>query len=362
MTAFDHTTVLLNETVELAIRGVERRAGCNLYTFADCTLGGGGHSLHLLDTFATHMKTSGRTDFQFEILCCDQDPIALNVAQERLNAWRSKQPSATQYFQTTLLAMNFRNLPAWLQTHRPQTKLTGLMADLGVSSPQLDEAERGFSFLREGPLDMRMNQQSGTTARDLLLSLSEKELTTIFQEYGEEPRARLLAKAIVKDRQNQTLPLSNTMAFAQYAARILGYHQSRVHPATRVFQALRIAVNEELAAIEELLKGLPQIMDEDSWAAVISFHSLEDRLVKRYFRAWESGNMNPDQKRASEKQQWLEMQMGLVGQTSSANVSWGHEDPRGGATASEEEIKRNPRSRSARLRGFHFQRKFQTGN
>jgi 16S rRNA (cytosine1402-N4)-methyltransferase len=129
-----------------------------------------------------------------------------------------------------------------------------------------------------------------------------------------------------------------------------------------VFQALRIAVNEELAAIEELLKGLPQIMDEDSWAAVISFHSLEDRLVKRYFRAWESGNMNPDQKRASEKQQWLEMQMGLVGQTSSANVSWGHEDPRGGATASEEEIKRNPRSRSARLRGFHFQRKFQTGN
>ncbi|MBM3382043.1 MAG: 16S rRNA (cytosine(1402)-N(4))-methyltransferase RsmH [Betaproteobacteria bacterium] len=357
MTTFAHTTVLLNETVELTLRGVSRHPGANRYTFADCTLGGAGHSLHLLETFSTQMHQSGRTDFIFEILCCDQDPVALGVARERLSNWKMQREQTRENFELTLLPINFRELPEWLKTNRPQTRLCGLLADLGVSSPQLDEADRGFSFLREGPLDMRMNQHDGLTARDLLLNMSEKELATIFHEYGEEPRARVLAKAIVKDRQNQTLPLSNTTAFAQYAARVLGYHQSRVHPATRVFQALRIAVNEELGAIEELLQGLPEIMDEDSWAAVISFHSLEDRLVKRYFRAWESGSMNPDQKKANDKQQWLELQMGLMGNATSTKTSLGHEDPRGGTTASEEEIKSNPRSRSARLRGFHFERR-----
>jgi 16S rRNA (cytosine1402-N4)-methyltransferase len=331
-----------------------RHPSATRFTFADCTLGGAGHSLRLLDVLAAHLSRSGESGVKIEMLCCDQDPVALGVAQERLNSWMLQHQNTERHCQLTFLPMNFRELPSWLKTQRPQVRLTGLMADLGVSSPQLDEADRGFSFLREGPLDMRMNQNYGVTARDLLVNLTEKELTNIFQEYGEEPRARVLAKAIVKDRQNQTLPLSNTMAFAQYAARVLGYHQSRVHPATRVFQALRIAVNEELGAIEELLQGLPEIMDEDSWAAVISFHSLEDRLVKRYFRAWESGNMNPDQKRASEKQKWLEIQMGLMGDSSNTDASLGQEDPRGGTTATEDEIRRNPRSRSARLRGFHF--------
>jgi 16S rRNA (cytosine1402-N4)-methyltransferase len=228
------------------------------------------------------------------------------------------------------------------------------MADLGVSSPQIDTAQRGFSFLREGPLDMRMNTTATTTAHDLLSRLDAQQLQRIFDEYGEEPRARALARAIVQDRDKGVLPLSNTVEFANYVERVLGYHQSRVHPATRVFQALRIAVNEELASIEDLLGQLPAIMSAGGRVGVISFHSLEDRLVKRFFRAWEHGEMTPEAKRISEKKQWAESQMGLYGPSVEERQSFGREEPRGGITATDEECKQNPRSRSARLRGFKF--------
>jgi 16S rRNA (cytosine1402-N4)-methyltransferase len=187
-----------------------------------------------------------------------------------------------------------------------------------------------------------------------LSTLDAGQLQRIFDEYGEEPRARALARAIVQDRDKGVLPLSNTVEFATYVERVLGYHQSRVHPATRVFQALRIAVNEELSAVEELLGQLPEIMSAGGRVGVISFHSLEDRLVKRYFRAWEQGEMTPEAKRESEKKQWRESQMGLYAATSPARNSFGREEPRGGIVATDNECKKNPRSRSARLRGFRF--------
>jgi 16S rRNA (cytosine1402-N4)-methyltransferase len=199
-----------------------------------------------------------------------------------------------------------------------------------------------------------MNTDANFTAEELLRTSTDKELERIFQTFGEEPRSRALAKAIVKDRQSGDVPLSNTVAFAQYVERVLGYHQSRVHPATRVFQALRIAVNQELASVEELLKELPHIMAPKSSVAIISFHSLEDRLVKQYFRAWETGSVTPEDKKAQEKQSWIENQMGLIHSQSATRRRFGQEVPRGGTTASPDEIKRNPRARSARLRGFRF--------
>lgn len=179
-------------------------------------------------------------------------------------------------------------------------------------------------------------------------------MSHIFSSYGEEPRARALAKAIVTDRTSGSLPLSNTVTFAEYVARVLGYHQSRVHPATRIFQALRIAVNEELSSVESLLQEIPSLISTHGVAALISFHSLEDRLVKQYFRAWENGCASPAQKKQNDKQNWLELQMGIPAQSESDRKSFGTEKPRGGILASEEEVKLNPRSRSARLRGFSF--------
>lgn len=354
MKAFEHCTVLLEETVNLLVEKLDLERAAEPLIFADCTLGGAGHTLHLLNTLCERLKASNHDQVRVELLCCDQDPTAISVAQERIQNWRNLVGASSQNFSVEFLQTNFRNLPDWLREHKPNRRINGLMADLGVSSPQLDEAERGFSFLRDGPLDMRMNTEANVTAEELLKTSSEKELDRIFQTFGEEPRSRALAKAIVKDRQSGDVPLSNTVAFAQYVERVLGYHQSRVHPATRVFQALRIAVNQELAAVEELLKELPQIMAAKSSVAIISFHSLEDRLVKQHFRAWETGSVTPEDKKAQEKQNWLESQMGLIHSHGTHVRSFGQEVPRGGTTASPDEIKRNPRARSARLRGFRF--------
>ncbi|NBO37182.1 16S rRNA (cytosine(1402)-N(4))-methyltransferase RsmH [bacterium] len=354
MTSFDHISVLLHETVHLLCSGLSQKFDSGRAIFADCTLGGAGHTLLLLKTLSAAIEKQHGSHLEFEVLCCDQDAFALAIAQERINDWLRTNPAAAKQINVNLLAINFRDFPHWFANNRKEFKLNGLMADLGVSSPQLDSAERGFSFLREGPLDMRMNNSQGRTAKELLEQLDEKELTRIFQEFGEEPRARALARAIVKDRASGLLPMSNTVEFAQYVARVLGYHQSRVHPATRVFQALRIAVNEELSAVEDLLSAIPELMAEDGWAAVISFHSLEDRLVKRYFRAWEAGALTPQAKQASEKKQWMEAQMGLSAVAGDNRLSLGEESPRGGVVAQADELQRNPRSRSARLRGFHF--------
>lgn len=355
MDQFNHITVLLQETVGL----VSANFASSLATrkkqiWADCTLGGAGHTLALLDCFAGTLRNTDRANCHIEHLCCDQDPVALEVAGQRLRLWKECNAELAAHITITLLPINFRDLSVWLRENRPAQKVCGLIADFGVSSPQIDSAERGFSFLREGPLDMRMNTAGNTTAHSILTSWDADDLQRIFSDYGEEPRSRALARAIVQDRGKGLLPLSNTVEFANYVSRVLGYHQSRVHPATRIFQALRIAVNEELGSIEELLTALPTLMHADSCAGLISFHSLEDRLVKRYFRAWEQGDLTPEAKRKSEKQRWTESQLGLFAATDNKEKSFGREEPRGGIVAGDEELKVNPRARSARLRGFKF--------
>lgn len=355
MDQFNHITVLLQETVRLV--SAEFAASLNVQKkqlWADCTLGGAGHTLALLDKFAETLTSQDFHDCRIEHICCDQDPHALDVARQRLQRWTENHRALAERITITLLPINFRNLAAWLRDNRPSQKVNGLIADFGVSSPQIDSAERGFSFLREGPLDMRMNSLGSTTANSILTTWNADELQRIFTDYGEEPRSRALARAIVQDRERGLLPLSNTVEFANYVSRVLGYHQSRVHPATRIFQALRIAVNEELSSIEELLAALPHLMHENSCAGLISFHSLEDRLVKRYFRAWEQGDLTPEAKRQSEKQRWAESQLGLFAIADGIQKSFGREEPRGGIVAGTDELKSNARARSARLRGFRF--------
>lgn len=354
MTEFEHVTVLKTETIELVLNNFVKHQRQNELIYADCTLGGAGHTIHLLEQLNQLLQKPHNASRKIELICCDQDPLALRVASERITQWQAQTQAPDVNLKATLLNENFKQLTKWLNEHRPMKQLNGLIADLGVSSPQLDHAERGFSFQKSGPLDMRMNNQSGMTAQHLVETSTEAELSYIFSNYGEEPRARALARAIVKDRSAGSLPLSNTVTFAEYVARVLGYHQSRVHPATRIFQALRIAVNEELSSVECLLQDIPSMISNNGIAALISFHSLEDRLVKQYFRAWENGCANPAQKKKAEKQSWLELQMGISAHSTSQVQSFGAEIPRGGILASDEEVKLNPRSRSARLRGFEF--------
>ncbi len=163
--------------------------------------------------------------------------------------------------------------------------IDGLLCDLGVSSPQFDEEERGFSLKKEGPLDMRMDRTTGLTAYDLLAQSSAHEIADIIFQYGEEPRSRRIARAI---KDNWPLP-DSTLHLANLVTRASGYRNSRIHPATRTFQALRIAVNNELKELETLLALLPEILNPGGRAAIISFHSLEDRMVKRAFRESSKG-------------------------------------------------------------------------
>lgn len=166
---------------------------------------------------------------------------------------------------------------------RERRKFDMILADLGVSSPQLDIGERGFSFTNEGPLDMRMNQSTGVTAADLVNTLPEQELARLIREYSEEPNAKKIAKAIVANR-----PLNTTKQLADITATAIGHRRQKTHPATRTFQALRIAVNDELGQLEQTLRLLPDLMNPDGRLVIISFHSLEDRITKNILKEFSS--------------------------------------------------------------------------
>lgn len=210
-------------------------------------------------------------------------------------------------------------------------EVDGILLDLGVSSPQLDEAGRGFSFLREGPLDMRMDRSSGLSAADIVNSESAERLEEIFREWGEEPQARRIAKAIVKEREKRKF--ETTVEFADFVERVVGRRGAH-HPATRVFQALRMEVNDEMGELERALEGGLELLKSGGRFAVITFESLTDRIVKRFF-AKHVGRM-------------VSLQQG--------GERWEGEEPRMRAVtgkvvvASEEETDLNPRSRSAKLR------------
>ena len=246
-----HRPVLAQETIEL----LAPRAGSLV---VDGTCGGGGHTEAILKAGA-------------DVLALDQDPEAIEHTRDQVAHLGAR---------VTLRQANFRDADKVLDELGIAT-IGGALLDLGVSSRQLENADRGFSIMRNGPLDMRMNPWSGRTAADVVNGYSEEELTHLFREFGEEPAARRIASLIVKAR--KSAPFRETLPLARAIEKIIGRH-GRLHPATRVFQALRMEVNDELGSLEQGLRVLTSRLEPGSRIAVIAFHSLEDRIVKNFFR------------------------------------------------------------------------------
>ncbi len=256
---FGHVPVLLKPAIEfLAVR----RGG----TYIDATLGLGGHSWEI----ARRLGREGR------LIGFDKDPAALERTRERL----TEPPAelAADWPEVELVHASF----AEVAEHVAARSADGLLADLGVSSMQLENAARGFSFQAEGPLDMRMNTQSGLTAEQVVNRFDERELADAIYEFGEERRSRRIARAIVRAR-----PIHTTAQLAgviSAAARPMNQAERRIHPATKTFQALRILVNRELEDLRGLMSEAPQVLRPGGRLAIISFHSLEDRIVKDALR------------------------------------------------------------------------------
>jgi 16S rRNA (cytosine1402-N4)-methyltransferase len=296
-----HRPVLVRESVEL----LAPRPGSLV---VDATCGGGGHTTEILHAGA-------------DVLALDQDPDAIQFASERLSEDGGR---------VTLRQANFREAGRVLD-ELGIVGIGGAILDLGVSSRQLENAIRGFSLMRQGPLDMRMDPRRELTAATVINSYSEEDLTRIFRDLGEEPAARRLASQLVKLR--KTTPFEDTFQLAKAVEKIVWRHGRR-HPATQVFQALRMEVNDELGALEEGLRVLTKRLESGARIAVITFHSLEDRIVKNFFRdrsrewldrpEWPEPRRNPD------------YQFRLV---TDKPVEPG-----------ENEQRNNPRSRSAKLR------------
>ena len=306
--------------------------------FVDCTLGLGGHGEALLNASPDVV-----------LIAMDRDDEALAVARERLKIFENR-------FQT--VHANFEDVAAVLGK-LDVDQARGILADLGVSSLQLDQSERGFSFASKAPLDMRMDRSAGETAADLVNSLPEAELADLIFDYSEERGARKIARAIVRERQREPVTTTDQLAaIVVRALRIPG--RWRIHPATRTFQALRIAVNGELDALKRLIPDAISMLTPGGRLAIISFHSLEDRKVKQSFLR-ESGRCTCDSGTA--------MLLLTQPRTNPARIATaaGERDEkivceRCGARErvriltrkpvrpSEEEVSRNPRSRSARLR------------
>ena len=298
-----HEPVLAKEVVELL------RPGPGM-VFLDGTLGGGGHSGLLLEEGA-------------RVIALDKDPRALASASARLARFG-------EAFRT--VRSDFRDAPAVLSA-LGLDGVDGALVDLGVSSPQLDDPSRGFSFQRAGPLDMRMGQE-GETLQGLLRRIDVRELARILDEYGEEPFARPVARAI-KAAVERDEPL-DTARLAEIVAGAIPRRAwpRRIHPATRTFQALRIAVNDELGALAAWLDGLPALLHAGGRAAAIAFHSLEDRMVKERFRALTRACTCPP-----------DLPVCACGARAGFTAL-----TRKAVKAAEDEVGRNPRARSARLR------------
>jgi 16S rRNA (cytosine1402-N4)-methyltransferase len=248
--AFHHISVLLGPVVD----GLAPKPGGR---YLDGTLGGGGHARAILEAAGADAILVG----------IDRDPVARAAAAERLADFGDR---------VFIRAGTYADMAVLGADYAPYD---GIVLDIGVSSPQLDDPTRGFSIKADGPVDMRMDPTSGESAAQLIDRLDEDSLSTILRDYGEEPRARRIARAILAGR-----PWSGTLSLAAAIAQSSGYRNSRVHPATRTFQALRIAVNDELGQLQRGLDAAVDLLAPGGRLAVISFHSLEDRLVKRCFR------------------------------------------------------------------------------
>lgn len=262
MSDFHHVSVLMAETLE----ALAPSAGC---TYVDATLGGAGHANAILEACAPDGQLIG----------LDQDPAAIAVATERLGAFEGR---------VRIAHAAFEDLPSVLE-ELGVDRVHGVLADVGVSSPQLDEAGRGFSIQRSGPLDMRMNPTRGESAQELIARLDADALANVIYEYGEERKSRRIARSIKYAEENGDL--NNTAELRTAVHKAVGPRSGRVDSATRTFQALRIAVNRELDQLEALTKSLPDVLHDDGVAVIISFHSLEDRIVKWAFK--DDPNMVP---------------------------------------------------------------------
>jgi 16S rRNA (cytosine1402-N4)-methyltransferase len=287
-----HVPVLLTEAIEY----LHVREGS---TVVDCTLGLAGHAAEIVRRLGPGGKLIG----------FDRDPEALGLAKEKLD--RICEELGSRAPAVELIGKEFSAAPL----HLKPASVDGVIADIGVSSLQLDDASRGFSFMADGILDMRMDTRSGPTAAQVVNEASERELADLIYEYGEERRSRRIARAIVRGR-----PVTTTGQLARIVASAApAMKQDRIHPATRTFQALRIHVNRELEEIKALMEAAPKLLKPSGRLVVISFHSLEDRIVKDGLRGGAHNGI------------WTVLTKKPV-------------------VAGEEEIEQNPRSRSAKLR------------
>jgi 16S rRNA (cytosine1402-N4)-methyltransferase len=302
-TAVEHTPVLLPQV----LAALNIRAGG---VYMDATFGRGGHAGAILEK----LVAEGR------LLCLDRDPVAVAEARKRFAGDA----------RVAIFLAPFSALATCADQVAPGLRFDGILFDLGVSSPQLDDPERGFSFMRDGPLDMRMSQE-GPSAADVVNGASEAELIRIFREFGEERHAPRIARAIVADRQTQ--PFVRTLQLAEMIARVARQPERHKHPATRVFQALRIHVNGELDELQRALQLAFERLAPQGRLAVISFHSLEDRMVKQFMR--KHASTDPVYAGLPFVPAHAAPKLKLVGKS---------------VEADEKEIAGNPRARSARLR------------
>ena len=297
-----HTPVLYQRV----LHALKPRAGGR---YIDGTIGAGGHTAGIL--------AASSPDGQ--VLGLDLDPAALTMASDRLASFGGR---------VHLRQGSYANMASFLASLGWQA-IDGLLLDLGVSSMQLDDATRGFSFRMEGPLDMRFDPTQDTTAADLVNTLSEQELADLIARYGEEPRARRVARAIVNAR-----PFTTTRELSEVVARAAGRGRKRIHPATRTFQALRIAVNGELEALKAGLTQSVDLLNPGGRIVVIAFHSLEDRQVKQFFRQESLGCVCPPRQPVCTCSHQARLRV----------------ITRRPIRPQEEEVRGNPRARSARLR------------
>jgi 16S rRNA (cytosine1402-N4)-methyltransferase len=277
--------------------------------YVDSTVGAGGHAWGILNASAP----------EGQLLGMDLDPQALDLARQRLSAFADR---------AVLVQASYTSLLEQLQLLKWKT-VDGVVIDLGVSSMQLDTPERGFSFQTDGPLDMRFDPAQPLSAEDIINSWSERDLADLIWRFGDEQQSRRIARAIVRER-----PLHTTRELAELIMRAFGGRKGHIHPATRTFQALRIAVNQELQALETFLPQAVQALAPGGRLAVISFHSLEDRIVKQYFRRESRDCICPP-----------EIPVCVCGHKASVV-----EVNRKPIEPEEKETESNPRARSARLR------------
>jgi len=255
---FHHVTVLLDETVNAVVSDPSGK-------YVDCTLGGGGHSKRVLS----------KLDALGNLICFDQDELAIRHAKEIFDADE----------RVTLINRNFESLEETLK-ELDLLPVNGILFDLGVSSPQLDEAERGFSYMQDAPLDMRMDPSSSLTAREIVNKWTEENLAQLIWKYGEEKWSKRIAQFIVQARKERLLETTGDLVQAIKAAVPAAVRRSGPHPAKRTFQAIRIVANDELGVLDRVLDQALNCLDHGGRLAVITFHSLEDRIVKDRMKSW----------------------------------------------------------------------------